>query len=286
MTMTQRSSLRSTLMACAVGVFLLSGCASTGKANPDDPLEGYNRAMFDFNEAVDKAVIKPLAQGYDYITPVPMKNGIGNFFGNLGDVWISVNNLLQGKVQDGLSDAGRFLVNTTLGIAGLFDVATEMGMDKHDEDFGQTLGWWGVPEGGYFIVPILGPKTIRDALALPVDFKADPVNWLQDVATRNALLGLRAVHERYTALGVEKTLEEGTLDKYAYTRDYYLQQRRYRVFDGKPPKPKDDLDYQAVLTEPSTPLEAMATAAVERLELATLIDPPARGEKTEGAQPE
>lgn len=271
MTQLKSTPIRSTMLVGAACLALLSGCATQGTAHPDDPLEGYNRAMFQFNETVDKAVMKPLAQGYDFIAPKPVKTGIGNFFGNLGDVWISVNNLLQGKVEDALSDAGRFLVNTTLGIAGLFDVATDMGLEKHDEDFGQTLGKWGVGEGGYFVVPILGPRTIRDALALPVDFKADPVNWLDDVATRNTLLGLRAVHDRYTLLGVEKTLAEGTLDQYTYSRDYYLQQRRYRVFDGNPPKSRDD--DQAVLTEPNAPLDATVAAAVERLELATLTDP-------------
>ena len=282
MKMTKRFSPRSVLLAGAVGVFLLSGCASRGTATPGDPLEGYNRAMFDFNESVDKAVIKPLAEGYDYITPAPVKTGVGNFFGNLGDVWISVNNLLQGKVKDALSDAGRFLVNTTLGIAGLFDVATEMGMEKHDEDFGQTLGWWGVPEGPYFIVPILGPKTVRDALALPVDFKGNPVTYLKDDESRYLLLGLELIHQRYTLLGSEKTLEEGTLDKYAYVRDYYLQQRRYKVFDGKPPKRPDD---EAGLMDTDAPLNATASAAVERLDLANLADAP-EGAQAQGERPE
>jgi phospholipid-binding lipoprotein MlaA len=192
--------------------------------------------MFRFNDAVDRAVVKPVAQGYDSIAPKPVKEGIGNFFGNLGDIWISANSLLQGKVSDALSDAGRFLVNSTLGVAGLFDVATGMGLEKHDEDFGQTLGKWGVGEGGYFVVPLFGPRTIRDAVALVVDLKASPVGRLEDVASRNALNALSTVHDRYTLLGVEKTLEEGTLDKYLYSRDYYLQQRRYRVFDGKPPR--------------------------------------------------
>lgn len=264
-------SCPSVFLAAAVSALLASGCVTSGTAHPDDPLEGYNRAMFSFNETVDKAVMKPLAQGYDYVAPTPVKVGVGNFFGNIADVWISANNLLQGKVKDALSDVGRVLVNSTLGIAGLFDVATDMGLDKHDEDFGQTLGKWGVGEGGYFVVPILGPRTVRDALALPVDFKADPVNWLEDVATRNVLFGLRAVHDRYTFLGVEKTLDEGTLDKYTYSRDYYLQQRRYRVFDGKPPKRADD---EAFLMEPAA-----------ESELVSLIEP--RNEtQAQGARPE
>src|SRR5574338_850309 len=281
-TMTQPPSFRSKLLAGTACVLLLGGCATSSTANPEDPLEGYNRAMFSFNEAVDKAVMKPLAEGYNYVTPKPVKMGIGNFFGNVGDVWISVNNLLQGKVQDALSDAGRFLVNTTLGMAGLFDVASEMGLEKHDEDFGQTLGKWGVGEGGYFIVPILGPKTIRDALALPVDFKGNPVAYLKDDESRYLLLGLEMIHRRYTLLGSEKTLEEGTLDKYAYVRDYYLQQRRYKVFDGKPPKRPDD---EAGLTDPDAPLNATASAAVGRLDLAGLADP-ADGAQAQGERPE
>ncbi|MBL8445926.1 MAG: VacJ family lipoprotein [Zoogloeaceae bacterium] len=255
-------------MGASLAVVVLTGCATGGNSHPDDPLEGYNRAMFSFNETVDKAVMKPLAQGYDYVTPKPIKVGVGNFFGNLADVWIGVNNLLQGKVRDALSDAGRFLLNSTVGLAGIFDVATDVGLEKHDEDFGQTLGKWGVGEGGYFVVPILGPRTIRDALALPVDFKADPLGWLEDVASRNVLYGVRAVQDRYTLLGVEKTLDEGTLDKYTYSRDYYLQQRRYRVFDGRPPRSRND--DEAVLTAPDASLEATASAAVQRLDLAAL----------------
>lgn len=283
MTMTKRSSLRSTLLACTLGMLLLSGCATRGTANPDDPLEGYNRAMFNFNEAVDKAVIKPVAEGYDYITPMPVKTGVGNFFGNLGEIWISVNNLLQGKVREGFSDLGRFLVNTTLGIAGLFDVATEMGLEKHEEDFGQTLGWWGVPDGPYFIVPILGPKTLRDALALPVDFRGNPVTYLKDDESRYLLLGLELIHSRYTLLGTEKTLEEGTLDKYAYARDYYLQQRRYKVFDGKPPKRPDD-DF-SLMDEPGAPVAASLDAVAESRDVAALTDT-AGGAQHQGARPE
>lgn len=283
--MTKLSSMpiRSSLLAGAACVAVLSGCATQGTAHPDDPLEGYNRAMFQFNDTVDKAVMKPLAQGYDFIAPKPVKTGIGNFFGNLGDLWISVNSLLQGKVGDALSDAGRFLVNTTIGIAGLFDVATDMGLEKHDEDFGQTLGKWGVGEGGYFVVPIIGPKTIRDALALPLDLKADPAGWLADISTRNTLLGLELVHERYTLLGVDKTVEEGSLDKYIYTRDYYLQRRRYKVYDGNPPKER--LDEEAVLTEPNAPLDATVAAAVERLDLAA-VTPPPNGTQPQGAASE
>lgn len=258
------------LTAGVLSLALLSGCATTGDLS-DDPLEGYNRAMFGFNEKVDQWVMVPVAQGYDAIAPQPVQTGIGNFFGNLGDLWIGANNLLQGKVTDGLSDAGRFLINSTVGILGLFDVATEAGLEKHDEDFGQTLGKWGVGEGPFFVVPILGPSTVRDALALAVDFRGDPVGRLGDVASRNSLRGLRLVQSRAMLLGVEKTLDEAALDKYLYSRDYYLQQRRYRVFDGRPPRLRDD---ELSLLSVDGPVVATALAALKRLDLAFLFDNP------------
>jgi len=221
-------------------VAIAAGCASR-PANPDDPLEGYNRAMFDFNERVDKAVIKPVAVAYDAVAPLPVRSGIGNFFGNLGDLWISGNNLLQGKLSDGLSDVTRVLVNSTVGILGLFDVATEIGLAKHDEDFGQTLGRWGVGEGPYFVAPLFGPRTIRDAAALPLDLYFDSV-WGVNHVPRNALTALRVIDTRARLLGVDRTLEEGTLDKYAFARDFYLRQRRYKVHDGHPPADDDSFD--------------------------------------------
>lgn len=230
-----------TFATLGVAAVLVGGCASR-PANPDDPLEGYNRAMFSFNERLDKAVVKPVAEAYDTVTPVPVRTGVGNFFGNLGDVWIGINNVLQGKFSAGLSDFGRFGLNTTVGIFGLFDVATETGLRKSDEDFGQTLGWWGVGEGPYFVVPFFGPRTVRDAAVLPIDLYGDNVWGVSDISTRNSLTGLRIVNTRANLLGVEKTLEEGTLDKYAYARDFYLQQRRYRVHDGSPPDAYEDFD--------------------------------------------
>lgn len=155
---------RTAVLACCV--VLASGCASTPR-NPDDPLEGYNRAMFTFNEKVDKAVLKPVAEAYDYVTPKPVKIGVGNFFSNLADPWIGLNNLLQGKPAEALSDWMRFMVNTVFGFAGLLDIASEAQLPKHDEDFGQTLAVWGVGEGPYFVVPFFGPRTVRDAAVLP-----------------------------------------------------------------------------------------------------------------------
>ena len=219
---------------------LLSGCASTAN-NPNDPFEGFNRAMFAVNEGLD-VVIKPVAQGYDYVAPQPVKAGIGNFFGNLWDVLTALNNLLQGKGGDGISDIGRVLVNTTIGIGGVFDVASEMGLEKHSEDFGQTLGKWGVGEGPFFYWPIIGPRTTRDTVGWAVDSYADPVWHVDDVAWRNSLVGVRYIDMRASLLPTDKIVEEAAFDKYSYVRDAYLQYRRSAVRDGKAPAKEEEED--------------------------------------------
>lgn len=232
---------RRRLAALLSGALIVAGCAGT-PPNPDDPLEGYNRAMFSFNEGVDKAVVRPVARAYDAVAPLPVRTGVGNFFGNIADLWTGFNNIIQGKPGDGVSDWTRVLLNTTVGILGVFDVASEIGLAKNDEDFGQTLGYWGVGEGAYFVLPLFGPRTIRDAAALPVDFYGNPVWTIDDTTTRLSLSALRLTHARASLLGIDKTLEEGTLDKYAYARDFYLQQRRYQVYDGNPPVQYEDFD--------------------------------------------
>ena len=220
---------------------LLSGCASTAN-NPNDPFEGFNRAMFAVNEGLD-VVIKPVAQGYDYVAPQPVKAGIGNFFGNLWDVLTALNNLLQGKGGEGVSDIGRVLVNTTIGIGGVFDVASEMGLEKHSEDFGQTLGKWGVGEGPFFYWPIIGPRTTRDTVGWAVDSYADPVWHVEDVALRNSLVGVGYIDMRASLLPTDKIVEQAAFDKYSYIRDAYLQHRRSEVNDGqKPADGRDDAD--------------------------------------------
>lgn len=215
----------------------LTGCASTAN-NPKDPYEGFNRAMFSVNEGID-VVAKPIAQGYDAAAPLPVKAGIGNFFGNIYDVWTAVNNLLQGKGGDAMSDLGRVLINTTVGIGGVFDVASEMGLEKHAEDFGQTLAVWGVPEGDYLYWPLIGPRTTRDTFGWLVDTAADPVWRVDDVALRNSLVGVRFIDLRASLLPTDKVVEQAAFDKYNYIRDAYLQNRRSAVRDGNPEKEGD-----------------------------------------------
>jgi phospholipid-binding lipoprotein MlaA len=231
------------LLLTAALVGGLGGCAtsSSNPANPKDPFQGFNRAMFAVNEGID-VVVKPVAKGYDAAAPLPIKVGIGNFFGNILDVWTAVNNLLQGKAGDAASDAGRFLLNTTVGIGGVFDVASEMGLKKHSEDFGQTLGWWGVGDGPYFFWPIIGPRTTRDTFGWLVDTNVDPVWRVNDIPLRNSLAGTRFIDVRAGLLPADKVVEEAAFDKYNYIRDAYLQNRRNEIFDGNPPRQKADED--------------------------------------------
>jgi phospholipid-binding lipoprotein MlaA len=222
----------STLLACVV-----AGCASSG--NPKDPIEGFNRAMFAFNEGLDTAVIKPVARGYDAVLPTPVRTGVTNFFGNIEDLMIGANNLLQGKVPDGITDLGRFLVNSTIGVLGLIDWASDMGLEKHNEDFGQTFGRWGVGNGAYVVLPLFGSRTVRDTVGLIVDTKTDPINRMRRIASRNSLQALRIVNTRANLLPAEKVVEEAAIDKYSYMRDAYLQRRRSLIHDGNAPREPD-----------------------------------------------
>ena len=217
----------------------LGGCATTG-GNPNDPLEPYNRAMFRFNDGVDKAIVQPVASGYKAVMPEFARTGVTNFFGNLGDIWIGINNILQGKVGAGVSDFGRFAINTTAGILGFVDVASNAGLDKHNEDFGQTLGRWGIGSGAYLVLPMLGSSNVRDGISLlAVDWRGDPVRNIGNVPTRNELLGVRLVDGRANLLGVGQLAEDAALDHYSYVRGAYLQRRRSLIYDGDPPRMPD-----------------------------------------------
>lgn len=234
---TTQTGLRK-FLALAVMAVGLSGCATSG--NPKDPLEGFNRAMFAFNDGLDTVLIKPVAKGYDAVLPSPVRTGVTNFFGNIADLFIGVNNLLQGKPDQAFSDFGRVIINSTIGILGLFDVATEAGLEKHEEDFGQTFGRWGVGDGAYVVIPFFGPRTVRDTVGLVLDVKTDPVANLADVSTRNSLLALRVIDNRADLLPADKVIEQAALDKYSYVRDGYLQRRRNLIHDGNPPRDLED----------------------------------------------
>lgn len=209
----------------------LSGCAST---NPSDPLETYNRAAFGFNDALDRVALKPAAEAYQTL-PDFMRQGVYNFFSNLEDVGNGLNNVLQGKFRAGASDFGRFALNTTFGVGGLFDLATGAGLDKHYEDFGQTLAYWGVESGPYVVLPFFGPSTLRDAAVKPVDFKTDPWLYVKPVRTRNIGTVVRVIDGRAALLDASNLLEDAALDRYQFVRDAYLQRRRSQVYDGDPP---------------------------------------------------
>lgn len=241
--MTKSIGLSPMRMGCrwALGGLLALACAGNALAeeNPRDPYEGFNRPMFAVNEAIDKYAAKPVAQVYDAAVPLPVKAGVGNFFGNVGDLWIGVNSAMQGKFSDAGVDIGRLLINSTVGIFGLFDVASELGLEKHDEDFGQTLAVWGVQDGGYLFWPFIGPRTVRDTAGFSVDSFVDPVWRVQPVPVRNTMVPLRFVDVRASLLPADKIVEEAALDKYAYIRDAYLQRRRNQIFDGRPPRLDD-----------------------------------------------
>jgi len=229
--------------------FLVAGTIAHGgpalaEETAHDPLEGFNRGMFAVNEGLDTVLVKPVAQAYDFVVPLPAKAGVGSFFGNIADVRNVLNNALQGKLADAGNDLGRLLINSTVGIFGLFDVASELGLEKHDEDFGQTLAVWGWDDSNFLFWPILGPRTVRDTGGWVVDSYTDPTWYTlnKSVAARNSLLALCFVDARASLLPSDKVVEEAALDKYAYVRDAYLQRRRNQIFDGRPPRLEDVLD--------------------------------------------
>lgn len=229
------------LFACAL---FLGGCATTDATHENDPFEGFNRTMFDFNDTVDRVALKPVATAYEEVLPSFAQTAVNNFFGNIGDVWTMVNNFLQGNVEKGLSDVMRVTFNSTIGFGGLLDIASEAGITKHNEDFGQTLGKWGVASGPYVVLPLFGPSTLRDTAALPVDITGDPWTHVTPVGKRNAGAVVRVIDTRASLLNASNLLEDAALDRYTFVRGAYLQRRESLVNDGKEPaaKPRSDLD--------------------------------------------
>ena len=226
---------RRAAVGLALVVVMLTGCATGPNANPRDPLEPFNRGVYGFNEAVDRAVLKPVATAYKAVTPQPVRSGVGNFFANLEDAWSAVNSVLQLKIQSAAENFMRFTVNSTLGLAGVIDIASEMRIERHPEDFGQTLGRWGVGAGPFVMLPLLGPSTLRDTVALPVDSRGDIVTNVEHVASRNSLKALNLVDLRASYLKAGSVIDDAALDKYSFTRDAFLQRRQYSVYDGNPP---------------------------------------------------
>lgn len=245
---------RAATAALLAGALLAGGCATVAPgdgqpepapyaANPVDPWERWNRKVFAFNEAVDEAVLKPVAEGYRKVVPQLVRTGIGNVLGNLYDVWSMANHLLQGKVHHGLDMGMRVLTNTLFGLGGLLDPATEMGLVRRSEDFGQTLGRWGLPSGPYLVLPFLGPSSVRDGVGLLADRQVSPSDLPDREAARYGVTALEVVHQRALLLGTTALVDQVALDRYSFLRDGFLARRRDLVYDGAPPlAPMEDFD--------------------------------------------
>ncbi|HIF17320.1 MAG TPA: VacJ family lipoprotein [Cycloclasticus sp.] len=229
--------------ACVViaSTAILSGCASLTSQAENDPLEYVNRGVFSFNETADEYVLEPVVKGYQYVTPAAIDNGVTNFFSNLDDVVVVVNDILQLKFNQALSDGGRVVVNTTIGLLGFVDMATDMGMPKHNEDFGQTLGAYGVGTGPYIVLPILGSSTLRDTVGLVGDSFVDPIQQLHDSDAMWATIGLKIVDTRAGLISTKKIADQASLDAYDFHRSAYFQRREYLIYDGNPPMDDGDI---------------------------------------------
>jgi phospholipid-binding lipoprotein MlaA len=244
-------------------LLLASGCATVhGEPEPHDPYEGFNRSMYRFNDTVDRAVLKPVAEFYDDAVPAPINTGVSNFFSNLDDVTVLINDLLQAKFRQAGSDFARISFNTTFGLFGLFDVASHMDLPKHNEDFGQTLGYWGVGSGPYLVLPFLGPSTVRDGTGTVASWYTEPLTSIEDPNTYWGAVALRAVDTRAELLRASRLLEQAALDPYVFTREAYLQLRRSRVYDGQPPQEELDIfeeEFDPTAPAPEGPAENQTT---------------------------
>jgi len=225
-----------------LAVLAVSGCATSPDADPRDPLEPMNRAVYKFNDTFDEAIAKPVATVYRDLLHVEIRSRVSNFFSNIQDIFIGVNNLLQGKLQDGVEDWARFAFNSTIGLAGIHDVASDMGIEKHNEDFGQTFGRWGAGPGPYLILPFLGSSTLRDAGGTAVDWYVAPLQHARPIALRNTLYGVYLINTRAELIEAGNILEQAALDRYVFQRDAYLQRRRSLIYDGSPPRERNDVN--------------------------------------------
>jgi phospholipid-binding lipoprotein MlaA len=264
----------------AIAIVVLAGCSTTRSPDPRDPWEGLNRATFEFNDGFDNVLMRPLAEGYRFVLPSPARTAVTNFFSNLNDPWVALNQLMQGKVERAIDDLGRFVWNSTFGLLGLIDVASDMGLPKHTEDFGQTLAVWGVDFGPYFVIPILGPSSARDATGTLVGgFAYLPwqipkwADFDHRVTWQWSLTGLDLVQTRANLLDASDLLEQAALDRYAFLRNAYFQRRRNLIYDGDPPPlpadkqssatPAADPAPKAALVEPTLPANYSAVLAAD-----------------------
>lgn len=226
-------------LLAAGALLLLQACATVAQPDARDPLESFNRGVFVFNDSVDRVVLKPVATVYRDALPDVVQQGVRNFFANLEDVWSAVNNGLQGRGEAMGNSLGRVMVNSTIGVLGLFDVATQLNIERRRTNFGMTLGQWGVPPGPYVMLPLLGPATLREVAALPVDVRGNLVNQVADEGTRTGLTVVDVVDTRSRYLDASEVLENSGMDKYVFTRNAYLQRQRNRQYDGNPPDEED-----------------------------------------------
>ncbi|MEX3972998.1 VacJ family lipoprotein [Paraburkholderia caribensis] len=256
-----------------LAVAALAGCATVQNPTKEDPIEGFNRTVFTFNDTLDKYALKPVAKGYVFVTPQPVRDSVTNFFSNIGDVYIAANNLLQLKIADGVSDIMRIVINTIFGVGGLFDVATLAKLPKHDNDLGLTLGHYGVPAGPYLVLPLFGPSTVRDGVGMVGNYFINPLTYVQPDSVSWALYGLNVVNTRANLLNASDVLEGAALDKYSFVRNAYLQRRRYLLTGGnastglpdygsEAPLPKyEDVDGGAATTPAPAPASAPQAAS-------------------------
>ncbi|WGS42376.1 VacJ family lipoprotein [Burkholderia sp. JSH-S8] len=250
----------------------LSGCATVQTPTKGDPLEGFNRTMYKFNDTVDTYALKPVAKGYQYVVPQPVRDSVTNFFSNIGDVYIAANNLVQLRIADGVGDIMRVVINTVFGVGGLFDVATVAKLPKHTADFGVTMGRYGMPAGPYLVLPLLGPSTVRDAAGLGVDYVGNPLTYVKPDGVSYGLFGVNLVNTRANLLGAGDVLEAAAIDKYSFVRNAYLQRREMLISNargeagassGSDALPKYDLpdDGSAAPAAASAPAGASGAAA-------------------------
>ena len=232
-----KSNLR---VAILLGLaFVTSGCATANKTDPRDPWESWNRGVQGFNDKLDDYFMKPISKGYQWVTPSFVDRGVTNFFSNVDDINVVINDMLQAKFLQSGSDVGRLLLNTTVGVGGFVDVASMVDLPKHNEDWDQTFGSWGIPSGPYLVMPFIGPSTPRGVIGAAGDSASNPINWVNPAAIPYGAGALRTIDMRADMLSATKIADEASVDRYEFIRNAYFQQRNYQIFDGNPPLPEE-----------------------------------------------